>query len=67
MLKNRIRILLAERDLKIKDLMTGTGLSRPSVSNMVNNRSANISTKSLDKLLNYFDITPNEFWEQKKD
>lgn len=67
MLKNRIRILLAERDLKIKDLMTGTGLSRPSVSNMVNNRSANISTKNLDKLLNYFDITPNEFWEQKKD
>lgn len=67
MLRNRLRILLAERDLKIKDLMNATGLSRNSLSNMVNNRSANVSTKNLDKLCNYLEVTPTEFWEFKPD
>ena len=67
MLRNRLRILLAERDLKIKDVVNATGLTRPSISNMVNNRSANVSTKNLDKLCNYLEVTPTEFWEFKPD
>lgn len=67
MLRNRLKILIAERDLKIKDLMNATGLSRNSLSNIVNNRSANVSTKNLDKLCNYLEVTPTEFWEFKPD
>lgn len=65
MLRNRLRILLAERDLKIKDVVNATELTRPTVSNIVNNRSANVSTKNLNKLCNYLEVMPNEFWEYK--
>lgn len=67
MLRNRLKILLAERNLTIKDVMNAIGLTRPSVSNMVNNPFANVSTKNLDKLCNYLEITPAEFWEFKPD
>lgn len=67
MLKNRLKILLAERYLSIKDLMNATGLSRNSLSNMVNNPMANIATKNVDKLCNYLKVGPNEFWEYKPD
>lgn len=67
MLRNRLKILLAERNLKIKDVSNATGLSRNSLSNMSNHRSANISNDSLDKLCNYLGITPTEFWEFKPD
>ncbi|WHO84924.1 helix-turn-helix domain-containing protein [Limosilactobacillus oris] len=67
MLRNRLKILLAERDLKIKDVSNAIGISRNSLSNMSNHRSANISNDSLDKLCNYLRITPTEFWEFKPD
>lgn len=63
MLANRLKILLAERDLTIKDVMSAIGLTRPSVSNMVNNPFANVSTKNIDKLCNYLEITPAEFFD----
>ncbi|MCC4486767.1 helix-turn-helix domain-containing protein [Limosilactobacillus reuteri] len=63
MLKNRLKILLAIHEMSIKTLMEKTGISRNALSNMVNNREANISTKNLDKLMNAFEITPNEFWD----
>lgn len=67
MLRNRLKILLAERDLSIKDVVNTTGLTRPSVSNMVNNPFANIATENIDKLCNYLGATPTEFWEFKPD
>ena len=67
MLRNRLKILLAERDLSIKDVVNATGLTRPSISNMVNNPMANIATDNIDKLCNYLGVTPTEFWEFKPD
>lgn len=67
MLRNRLKILLAERNLKIKDVVSATELTRPTVSNIVNHRSANVSNDSLDKLCNYLGVTPTEFWEFKPD
>lgn len=63
MLANRLKILLAERDLSIKDVVNATGLTRPSVSNMVNNPLANISTDNVDKLCNYLGVKPSEFYD----
>lgn len=63
MLANRLKILLAERDLSIKDVVTATGLTRPSISNMVNNPLANISTGNVDKLCNYLGVSPTEFYD----
>ncbi len=63
MLANRLKILLAERDLTIKNVIEAVHLSRPSVSNMVNNPFANISTENIDKLCNYLGITPKDFFD----
>ncbi|MCH5385715.1 helix-turn-helix domain-containing protein [Limosilactobacillus reuteri] len=63
MLANRLKILLAERDLSIKDVMVATGLSRNSLSNMVNNPFANISTENVDKLCNYLEVKPSKFYD----
>ena len=63
LLANRLKILLAERDLTIKDLMKATGLSRNSLSNMVNNPFANISTENVDKLCNYLEVAPKDFYD----
>ncbi len=64
-LQNRLKVLLAERDLSIKDIVNATGLTRPSVSNMVNNRHANISLKNIEKLCNYLDISIDKLYEWK--
>lgn len=63
MLANRLKILLAERDLSIKDLMEATGLSRNSLSNMINNPYANIATDNVDKLCNFLEVAPNKFYD----
>ncbi len=63
MLANRLKILLAERDLSIKDVVNATGLTRPSVSNMVNNPFANISTENVDKLCNFLEVKPSKFYD----
>lgn len=63
MLANRLRALLAERDLTIKDAMKATGISRSSFSNMVNNPYANISTDNVDKLCNFLSVSPSGFYD----
>ena len=67
MLRNRLKILLAGRDLSIKNVIENTGISRNVLSNMINKPFANVSTKNIDKLCNYLEITPAEFWEFKPD
>ncbi|HJF46658.1 MAG TPA: helix-turn-helix transcriptional regulator, partial [Limosilactobacillus oris] len=63
LLANRLKILLAERDLSIKEVVEDTGISRSALSNMVNNPSANIATKNIDTLCNFLEINPSDFWE----
>lgn len=65
MLRNRLKILLAERNLKIKDVSNAIGISTNTLSHMSNHRSANVSNDSLDKICNYLGVTPTEFWEFK--
>lgn len=63
MLANRLKILLAERDLTIKNTVDITGISRNTLSNIVNNPYANVSTANVDKLCNFLEITPNQFYD----
>lgn len=62
MLKNRLRVLLAERQLKIKNVIENTELSRNTVSRILNNEQANIATRIIDELCQYLNITPAEFF-----
>lgn len=63
MLANRLKILLAERDLSIKDVTDEIKLSRNSLSNMINNPFANISTENIDTLCNYLNVSPSDFFD----
>ncbi|CAJ1185226.1 helix-turn-helix domain-containing protein [Companilactobacillus paralimentarius] len=63
MLANKLNVLLAERQLSIKEVVEDTGLSRNSISNISNNVGANISTDTIDILCNYLGITPSDFFE----
>ena len=63
MLANRLKILLAERDLTIKDTVVYTSISRNTLSNIVNNPFANIATENIDKLCNYLEVSPKDFFD----
>lgn len=63
MLANRLKVLVAERGLMVKDVIENTGISRNVLSNMINNPFANVSNSNLDILCNYFDVKPNDFYD----
>ena len=64
----RIRLweLIAERNLKITQVSTDTGLSRPTLNNIKFNRNKAIQMETIDILCNYFRITPGELFEEVK-
>lgn len=64
--RNRLKILIKENDLQIKDVMLGKGLSRNTLSHIVNNPESSISNKTIDLLCMFFEITPGEFFEFKR-
>ena len=67
MIENRLKVILAERRLKIKNVVENTGLSRNTVSNIVNKPHCNISNKTLDSLCRYLEITPGDLLLYKKE
>lgn len=67
MLRNRLRELMAKQDLTIKGLVEATGISRNTLSNIVNNPHANVSTKTLSKLCRTLNVDPGEFYEWELD
>lgn len=63
MLKNRFNILLAERSLTASKVFEETQISKSTLSQLVNNSNDGIQFKTLDKLCNYLEISPNEFFD----
>ena len=62
MLANNLKVLLAERNLKIKDVIEHTSLSRNTISNIINRPCSNIATNTIDELCNYLNIYPKDFF-----
>lgn len=62
MLANKLKILLAERNLRIKDVVENTNVSRNTVSNIINNPYSNISNKTLDEICNFLNTDPKHFF-----
>ena len=67
MIENRIAVLMAERRLKPKDVIAGTGLHRNTISRLVNDRTANISLSTLNIFCNYFKVTPDSIFKYTED
>lgn len=62
MLQNRLRILMAERGLKITQVAEETKISRNTITGIFYNKTKMIKLNVLNALLKYLKVTPNEFF-----
>lgn len=62
MIANQLSVLLAQRQLTIKQVVEDLHISRSAISNIMNNPSANIATETIDKLCNYLEVEPKDFF-----
>lgn len=62
-IENRLWELMAIHSEKIKDLMNATGISRNAISNIKNNKRANINLPTLEILCSHYGIMPGEFFK----
>ena len=63
MMINKLKTLLASRNVLIKDMVKETGLSRNTISNIVNNPRANIATATVSTICIFLGIKPDELFE----
>lgn len=63
MIRNRFSILMAERELTAAKVSAETGISRSTLSTLVNNSGDGVQFKTLDKLCNYLEISPSDFFD----
>lgn len=62
MLQNRLRILMAERGLKVSDISERTGISRSTLTLIRDNKTKMIRLDTLNTLLKFFNVTPDDFF-----
>ncbi|MEE6665606.1 helix-turn-helix transcriptional regulator [Limosilactobacillus fermentum] len=62
MIKNNLAALMGERGLKIADVYEQTGISKTTLTSIWGNSGKGIQYATLDKLCNFLEITPAEFF-----
>lgn len=63
MIFNRLKMLLSERELTISQVAKDTGLSRTTLTYMVQNNSKGIQLATLNQLCQYLHVRPEDFLE----
>lgn len=63
MIRSRLNVLLAERDLRQDQISTDTGISKVTISNIVNNKTNGFQYETLNELAKYLQITPGDLFE----
>ncbi|WP_462211388.1 helix-turn-helix domain-containing protein [Staphylococcus hominis] len=63
MIRNRLSELLSERGLKTSRVALEVGIARSSLTSMIQNDSEMIRYDAIDKLCNYLNITPHQFFD----
>lgn len=62
MIKTNLAVLMAERGLKIADVYEATGISKTTLMAISENTGKGIQYETMDKLCNFFGITPKDFF-----
>lgn len=62
MIKNRLKAFREEKGMSQEELSEKTGLSRTTISKIENNEEAVVSTKTIAKLAEVFDVAPSEIF-----
>jgi DNA-binding Xre family transcriptional regulator len=60
MIVSKLDKILEERNLKIADVVRDTGVTRPTLTSLYNNRAKGINFDTLDTLCKFLSVTPNE-------
>ena len=63
MIRYNLNKLLGERNLKISKVFVDTGISRSTLTKIVNNQSSMVQTETIDKLCRYLKVSPSDFFE----
>lgn len=66
MIKCRLKVLLAEHDMTQKDLGEATGIRKPTISDMCNNKSKHIPIETLNTLCEYFNCNIEDIYRYEK-
>lgn len=60
MIKSNLPILLAERRLRVADLVRMTGISKSTLHRIYNDETTRIEFDTLDKICEVLDVMPND-------
>ncbi|MDM8204978.1 helix-turn-helix transcriptional regulator [Ligilactobacillus salivarius] len=63
MIRYNLNKLLGERNLKISKVFVDTGISRSTLTKIVNNQSSMVQTETIDKLCQYLKVDVKDFFE----
>lgn len=63
MLRVNLNMLLAERNLTASRLSKETGISKTTLTSLVNNTGKGIQYDTIDTICNFLGVTPNEFFD----
>lgn len=63
MLRVNLNMLLAERGITASRLSKDTGISKTTLTALVNNRGKGVQYETIDTICNYLNITPDDFFE----
>lgn len=66
-MKNRFRVILAERKIKLRKVHEDTGISKSTLIGLRDETTQHPSATTILKICGYLDITPNDFFGIKKD
>lgn len=63
MLRNNLAKLMIDRGISATQLFNDTGIARSTVSKISNNNTDKISLQTIDKICNYLEVSPSEFFD----
>lgn len=63
MLRNNLAKLMIDRGISATQLFNDTGIARSTISKISNNKTDKISIQTIDKLCNYLNISPSDFFD----
>lgn len=63
MIKSRLKVLLAERDISQTQLAKEVGIVQPTINEIANNKAKHIPIATMDKLCSYFNCTVGDIWQ----
>ena len=63
MLRNNLAKLMIDRGISATQLFMDTGIARSTISKISNNNTDKISSQTIDKLCNYLEVSPAEFFD----